>query len=144
MYAELFSPKPCKFTVFPESHDSMIVLRGHDVHGICPHHLLPVHMRVYLAYIPNGKVLGLSKLARLVESRLSQPVLQETFTDSIVNDLQSRLGPKGVSCIVVGRHGCMQHRGVRTTGDVVTSAISGVFVTNPSAKSEFLRIVGAI
>lgn len=143
MYAELFTPPKNNFKIFTEDHTNMIILRGHNVHGVCPHHLIPVAMRVSLAYVPNGRVLGLSKLARCVESQLTKPVLQETFTDAIVNDLYARVRPLGVACVVVGQHGCMQHRGVRTTGDIVTSAVRGVF-SNQSAKEEFLRILGRI
>lgn len=142
MYVEMFTPKKNNMRVFPEQHDNMIILRGHDVVGVCPHHLMPVSMRVYLAYIPGSKVLGLSKLARVVESQLTSPVLQETLTDAIVQSLHDRLDPKGVACTIAGRHGCMSFRGVRTGGDVVTSAVRGVFLTNPAAREEFLRLIG--
>jgi len=142
MYKEIFSPKRNNFKTFPEKHDSMIVLRNHEVHGMCPHHLLPVVMRVFVAYIPNGRVLGLSKLARSVECHLTAPILQETLTDRVVSTLQDTLGPKGVACTIVGSHGCMRHRGVRTTGDIVTSAVTGVFLTNAAAREEFMKITG--
>jgi len=142
MYAELFTPHPNNFRTFEEKHDSMIVLRGHEVHGMCPHHLLPVVMQVYLAYIPNGRVLGLSKLARTVEGQLTEPIMQETLTDRVVADLQRRVEPKGVACTIVGVHGCMRHRGVRTGGDIVTSAVSGIFLTNAAARDEFMKITG--
>jgi GTP cyclohydrolase I len=144
MYAEFFSPKKNNFATFPETHSNMIILRGHEIVGVCPHHLLPVRMRVYIAYIPNKRVLGLSKLARCIEGHLTRPVLQETLTDDIAQDLQLRLDPKGVGCVVVGMHGCMRDRGVHTSGDVVTSSMTGVFFTNSPTRDEFLRLIGRI
>jgi GTP cyclohydrolase I len=142
LYKELLTPNKNNFRTFPEEHDSMIVLRNHEIHGICPHHLLPVVMWVSVGYIPDGRVLGLSKLARAAEVHLTQPVMQETLSDLIADGLDDRLRPKGVAVIIRGIHGCMRHRGVRTAGDVVTSAVRGVYLTNPSARDEFMRIVG--
>jgi GTP cyclohydrolase I len=99
-------------------------------------------MWVSVGYIPDGRVLGLSKLARAAEVHLTQPVMQETLSDLIADGLDDRLRPKGVAVIIRGIHGCMRHRGVRTAGDVVTSAVRGVYLTNPSARDEFMRIVG--
>lgn len=143
-YMEMFRKQPFTMRTFPEDSDQMIILRSHEVHTLCPHHLLPVVMRVFLAYIPNGRVLGLSKLARVVQAELTSPIMQETLGRRVVDRLQQGLRPKGVACTVVGVHGCMRHRGVRTNGDVVSSAISGVFLTNPAARDEFLRLIGRV
>lgn len=142
MYVELFTPKRNNFRSFAETHDEIVLLRGHEVYAVCPHHLLPVRMRVSLGYIPNGRVLGLSKLARTIESVLTEPVLQEAFTTSVVRNLGDQLHPQGVACVVTGRHGCMQCRGVRTRGDVVTSKMVGAFLLNPTARAEFEWLVG--
>lgn len=141
MYRELLTPSRNSFKLFPETYNNMIILRGHNVVGLCPHHLLPVRMRVCLGYIPTDRVLGLSKLARAIEDHLTAPVLQETFTDDIAQFLHHRLKPKGVGCVVVGSHGCMQLRGVRTTGDIVTSCMTGVFFTNPATREEFMGLL---
>ena len=142
MYADLFSPPANNFRTFPVTHGGLVLLRNHRAYGVCPHHLLPFEMRVHVGYIPNKQVLGLSKLARVVESQLGAPILQETLTDSVAYDLYHRTEAKGAGCIVVGEHGCMRCRGVRTTGDVVTSSMQGVFLLNESARAEFLRLVG--
>lgn len=142
MYRELFTPRHNSYATFPESHDSMVVLRGHVVHGVCPHHLVPVEMRVYVGYIPHKEVLGLSKLARVAEDPLTGPIMQETYTDAVANLLSTTTDAKGVGVVVVGRHGCMRHRGVRSDADVVTSAMRGLFLTNSSTRDEFLRMVG--
>ena len=142
LWRELLGPKRVTYTTFPSSHRSMVVLRGHRIHGVCPHHLLPVEMFVYVGYIPDKKVLGLSKLARVAEEQLVAPITQEALTDSVAARLEEVLSPKGVAVVISGRHGCMRHRGVRTEADIVTSSMSGVFMTNPPAREEFMRLTG--
>lgn len=142
MYRELFTPRHNSFATFPEQHDSMVILRGHVVHGVCPHHLVPVEMRVYVGYIPHKEVLGLSKLARVAEQPLTGPIMQETYTDAVVDLLQHATDAKGAGVVVVGRHGCMRHRGVRSDADVVSSAMRGLFMTNHPTRDEFLRMIG--
>ena len=145
MYEELFTPEHNSYASFPGgTYDGMVILRGHKVHGICPHHLMPVEMRAYVAYIPHRTVLGLSKLARVVEEQLTGPVLQEDLTEQIATTLKDRTDPKGVGVVIVGRHGCMRHRGVETDADVITSSMKGVFLTNGNAREEFLRLCGAL
>jgi GTP cyclohydrolase I len=142
MYEEILTLPKNTFKDFPSNHAGLVLLRGHTVFGVCPHHLLPFEMRAYLGYIPNKRVLGLSKLARLLEEHRVRPVLQEEFTDKVAYDLFSRTDAKGAGCVIVGEHGCMRCRGVRTTGDVVTSSMHGVFLLNPTAREEFLRLIG--
>jgi GTP cyclohydrolase I len=142
MYKELFTPRHNSLAAFTEQHDSMVILRGHMVHGVCPHHLVPVEMRVYVGYIPHKEVLGLSKLARVAESPLTGPTMQESYTDAVADLLSKHTDAKGVGVVVVGRHGCMRHRGVRSDADVVTSAMRGLFLTNAATRDEFLRMVG--
>jgi GTP cyclohydrolase I len=144
MYRELFTPRENTYATFPERHNSLILLRGHTVHGVCPHHLVPVEMRVYVGYIPRREVLGLSKLARVAEEPLTGPIMQETYTDLVADKLLARTKAKGVGVVVAGRHGCMQHRGVKTEGDVVTSAMRGVFLKNHPAREELLRLIGRV
>jgi GTP cyclohydrolase I len=142
MYKELFTPPRNNLRTFPEKHNGLVLLREHRAFGVCPHHLLPFEMRVHVGYIPDRKVLGLSKLARLVEGQLTAPILQEVLTDRIAEDLFSRTQAKGAGCVISGQHGCMRCRGVKTTGDVVTSSMHGVFLLNPTAREEFLRLIG--
>jgi GTP cyclohydrolase I len=142
MYAELLSPPKNTFRDFPCDHSSLVLLRDHRVFGLCPHHLLPFEMRAYLGYIPNRRVLGLSKLARLLEEHRTKPVLQEVFTDAVAKDLFTRTDAKGSGCVIAAKHGCMQCRGVRTTGDIVTSSMHGVLLLNSSARQEFMSLIG--
>jgi GTP cyclohydrolase I len=142
MYIEMLSPKQMNWATFPSSSADLIILRGHHVFAICPHHLLPVELRAYVGYIPNECVLGLSKLGRVVEQQLTKPVLQEDLTQNVAQALHDQLKPKGVGVVLAGTHGCMKYRGIETTGDVITSAMRGVLLLNPSARSEFLQLIG--
>ena len=144
LYKELFTPPHNNMAVFPEKHENLILLRGHEVVGVCPHHLLPVRFRVYLGYIPNEHVLGLSKLGRIIQDQLTGPVLQERFTEQVADALHAAVRPRGVGVVVSASHGCMQLRGLRTTADVVTSSMRGVFLLNPPAREEFLRLIGRV
>lgn len=141
-YAEMFKPRSCQLTTFPEKHDQMIILRRHVEYTLCPHHLLPVRLDISCAYIPPEAVLGLSKLVRLIQTHLEEPILQEAITDSLADELM-RIDPPplGSAVLVYGEHACMQIRGARSTGDVVTSAMRGVFLSNPDTRNEFLSLV---
>lgn len=142
MYTELFTPPPNNLATFPSEHNGLVLLRGHRLFGVCPHHLLPFEMRVHIGYIPNKKVLGLSKLARLAEEHLKGPILQERYTDDVAYDLFKRTEAKGAGMVVAAEHGCMQCRGVRTTGDVVTSSMHGVFLLFEAPRHEFMTLIG--
>lgn len=142
MFSELLTPPESSWAAFPAQQSDMVILRGHNVIALCPHHLQPVSIRAYVAYIPNKMVVGLSKLARVVDVQLNQPVLQEDLAHAIAESLSQRLEPKGVGVILAGRHGCMINRGVKTDGDIVTSVMKGVFLQNPAARQELLQLVG--
>lgn len=142
MYSELLTPPNNSWTSFPSPTSGMIVLRGHRVHALCPHHLLPVQLRAYVAYIPRDKVLGLSKLARVVEQQLTKPIMQEELGDSTADSLDIALSPQGVAVVLAGAHSCMQARGVETTGEVVTSSMRGLFLHSQAARDEFLKLIG--
>lgn len=142
MYLELFTPAPASYTTFPYGHAGLVLLRNHRAFGVCPHHLLPFEMRLHIGYIPNKRVLGLSKLARIAEAHLTGPVLQEKFTDDVAYHLYKETDAKGAGCVISSEHGCMQCRGIKTTGDVVTSSMHGVFLLNPTAREELLRLIG--
>lgn len=142
MYRELFTPSPNNLATFPSQHGGLVLLRDHRVFGVCPHHLLPFEMRMYVGYIPNKKLLGLSKLARIAEEHLNGPILQEEFTDAVAYDLFKRTDAKGSGVVVAAKHGCMQCRGVKTTGDIVTSSMHGVFLLFEAPRHEFMSLVG--
>lgn len=129
-------------TAFPSNSNNMVVETGIRCFSMCPHHLLPVEYLVTVAYIPSedGKVLGLSKLARLVTLLAKRPMLQEEYTQQIVDQLQ-KIGVEGAAAIVEGQHMCMRMRGVKSVGgSVTTSSVSGCFRTDSSCKQEFTTL----
>lgn len=142
LYQELLTPQENNWTSFPSPTKGMIVLRGHRVFALCPHHLQVVELKAYIAYIPKSKVLGLSKLARVVESHLTQPVMQETLGDLVADSLDAAVDSQGVAVVLAGQHGCMRYRGIETEGDVVTAAMRGLFLHSQATRDEFYRIVG--
>jgi len=126
---------------FPAKSDEMITVGPVEVWSMCPHHLLPVQLWVWISYIPKKKVLGLSKLARIAELIAKKPALQEDTTQEIAATIQKGLAPVGVAVLIKGRHLCMEMRGVKKKAVTTTTAIEGVFRTKPEAKSEFLAAV---
>jgi GTP cyclohydrolase I len=150
LYVEILSPRRRmrdKEVTFPSSSgpdeaNEMIVLRHHKVVGLCPHHLLPIEYDVCVGYIPDGKVLGLSKLARVVDAALTEPIMQEDLTARICSRMYQITQPKGVAVRVVGVHGCMKFRGVKSTADTVTQALRGVFLLNATTRTEWSDLVG--
>jgi len=142
MYREMLTPKASNWSAFPAASTDMILLRGHQVVALCPHHLMPVELTCHIAYIPNKKTVGLSKLARIIEVQLNAPIMQEDLAESIAASLYKQLEPKGVGVVLAGTHGCMRFRGVRTSGDVVVSVMKGVFLLNPTVRQELLQLIG--
>lgn len=130
-YKQIFYSPEKAWNDFEEEYSDVIVMRGHELYTLCPHHLLPVRMDVYLAYRPNGRVLGLSKLARVCHEVNKGPILQEAFTAGVVATLHSLTGAADIACRVVGTHGCMQMRGVKSHADTVTEKFTGLFEHNP-------------
>jgi len=147
MYAELFAglhqdPRIHLRKVFSEQYDEMVLVRDIDFNSMCEHHLLPFQGKAHIAYIPKGKVLGLSKLARIVEVVSRRPQVQERMTETIANLLAEELAPKGVAVVVEAEHSCMTIRGVRKPGSkCVTSAMKGLFRSNLPTREEFLSLV---
>lgn len=146
MYAELFqglSQDPAvhlrKF--FTEKYDSMVIVKDIEFHSMCEHHLLPFIGKVHIGYIPRGRVVGLSKLARVVDTVSRRPQLQERMTETIADLLMSELDALGVGVVVEASHACMTLRGVRKPGSYcVTSAMKGTFRSRPSTRAEFLNL----
>ena len=140
---EMFTTKQTEWATFEESYSDFILLRRHSLWSLCPHHLFPVKLDVSVAYIPNGKVLGLSKLARVLHECNPGPILQEAFTRNVcdrIDEISER--NYGTACLVVGNHGCMQIRGVKTGGDVVTYHLTGDFIAKPYIQDRFFQLTG--
>ena len=126
-----------------DGYDEMVVLKDIRYESHCEHHMAPIIGRVHVGYLPNRKVIGISKLARVVESYAKRLQVQERMTAQIANCIQNTLKPKGVGVIVEGTHQCMTTRGVRKSGvSMITSQLLGDFRTDPSTRMEFLNIIG--
>jgi GTP cyclohydrolase I len=147
MYAELFSglhedPRTHLRKFFIEKYDEMVLVRDISFDSMCEHHLLPFSGVAHIGYIPNGKVVGLSKLARVVEVVSRRPQVQERMTEEIANLLLDELDVKGVAVVIEAAHSCMTVRGVRKPGSVcVTSAMKGIFRSNLSSRSEVMNLI---
>lgn len=131
-----------KFTVFDnDGMDEMVVLKDIEFYSLCSHHLLPFFGKAHVGYIPDKKICGVSKLARVVDKFASKPQVQERLTTEVVDYLEEHLKPKGVMVVMEAQHLCMLMRGVQKQGSVMmTSAIKGVFSEIPT-RDEFLRLI---
>ena len=128
---------------FSVDYEEMVVVKDIEVYSLCEHHLLPFYGRAHVAYLPNGKVLGLSKIARVVDVFARRLQIQERLTTQIANALQDVLGAYGVAVVIDAMHLCMIMRGVQKPHSAaVTSAITGVFRTDEKTRSEFLSLIG--
>lgn len=130
---------------FEEDHHEMVVVKDIPFYSLCEHHLLPFHGIAHVAYLPNGRVVGISKLARVVEILSRRLQLQERLTSQIADTIQETLEPLGVGVVLEGEHLCMTMRGVRKPGSkVVTSAMRGALHEHAATRSEFLSLVRAV
>jgi len=128
--------------VFEESHESMIMVGDIEMYSMCEHHMLPFFGRAHVAYIPNGRIVGLSKLPRIVDMFAHRLQLQERLTDQIADAIVEVLQPRGVGVVVEASHLCMMMRGVnKQNSKTVTSAVRGVFRDDPKTREEFIRLV---
>ena len=127
--------------IFEESHQSMILVRDIELYSLCEHHLLPFFGRAHVAYIPDGRIVGLSKLPRIVEIFARRLQVQERLTDQISDAVMEVLQPTGVGVVIDAAHFCMMMRGVeKQNSRTVTSALRGVFRDDPKTRDEFLRL----
>ncbi len=144
-YAELLTPEPFTLTTFPNDggYDELVLLRDVPFRSLCEHHLLPFHGVAHLAYLPQDRIVGLSKLARVVEHFTRGLQVQERLTQQVADCLQSNLQAKGVAVVLEGEHLCMSLRGVRTYGArTVTSALLGLHRDDPATRQEFFALTG--
>jgi GTP cyclohydrolase I len=127
--------------VFEETHESMVLVRDIEMYSMCEHHMLPFFGKVHIAYIPNGKIVGLSKLPRLVEIFARRLQVQERLTEQIADAIQEVLEPLGVGVVIEAVHLCMMMRGVeKQNSKTITSALRGRFRDCPMTRDEFLRL----
>ncbi|MGH3738737.1 MAG: GTP cyclohydrolase I FolE [Micromonosporaceae bacterium] len=145
-YAELLTPREFNLTTFPndEGYDELVLARDIPVQSLCEHHLLPFHGVAHVGYLPGARILGLSKLARVVELFARDLQVQERLTKQVADWLDVQLAPKGVGVVVEAEHLCMSLRGVRATGSrTVTSALHGLLRDDPRSRQEFFSLAGS-
>jgi GTP cyclohydrolase I len=127
--------------VFEEAHESMVMVRDIELYSLCEHHMLPFFGRAHIAYIPNGRILGLSKLPRIVEVFARRLQVQERLTEQVAQAIEDALRPRGVGVVIEAVHLCMMMRGVeKQNSRTITSALRGEFRTCPMTREEFLRL----
>ncbi|HEV7824944.1 MAG TPA: GTP cyclohydrolase I FolE [Mycobacteriales bacterium] len=145
-YAELFTARPFTATTFPNDadYDELVLARGIPLVSVCEHHLLPFTGTATVGYLPGDRILGLSKLARLVEHFARRPQVQERLTQQIADWLTDELAPRGVGVLIRAEHTCMTLRGARAAGSTtVTSALLGTLRHDLASRAEFFTLAGA-
>ncbi len=147
MYQEIFAgleqdPFQELAVGFEEGHQEMVILKDIPFYSMCEHHFLPFYGVAHVGYIPNGRVVGISKIARVVEILAHRPQLQERLTTQVAETLAAALQPEGVAVVIQAEHLCMTMRGVKKPGsNVITSATRGRFRQSPITRSEFLSLL---
>lgn len=144
-YAELLTPREFELTTFPndEGYEELVLARGVPIQSLCEHHLLPFHGTATVGYLPGDRILGLSKLARVVELFARDLQVQERLTKQVAVWLQEHLSPRGVGVVIEAEHLCMSLRGVRAAGSrTVTSALHGQLRDDPGSRQEFFALAG--
>jgi GTP cyclohydrolase IA len=142
-YAELLTPRPFDLTTFPndEGYDELVLARAIPLQSVCEHHMLPFVGVAHVGYLPGARILGLSKLARVVEMFARRPQVQERLTKQVADWLQAHLNPAGVGVVVEAEHLCMSLRGVRATGSsTITSTLLGALREDSRSRAEFLSL----
>lgn len=130
-------------SAFPCNNDQLVLVKDIEAFSMCPHHFLPVHYKIHIAYIPSVRVVGLSKLARLANILAKRPVLQEQFVEDVSSNLMKIEGCLGAACIAEGTHYCMVMRGVRQSQSrTITSSLKGVFLEDARARQELMQLIG--
>jgi GTP cyclohydrolase IA len=144
-YAELLTPMPFRATTFPndEGYDELVVARDVAFSSLCQHHLLPFSGVAHVGYLPGERIVGLSKLARVVEHAARDLQVQERLTEQVADWLERELEPKGVGVVLEAEHLCMSLRGVRASGSrTVTSAVRGLLRSDGRSRAEFFALTG--
>jgi len=148
MYAEILAgnevdPARHLLVTFSEDHHEMVVVKDIPFESMCEHHMMPFHGRAHIAYVPNGRIVGLSKIARVVEEYARRLQVQERLTSQVADLIMTTLEPQGVGVLMEATHTCMTMRGIRKPGSsMVTSAVRGTFKSRAETRAEFMTILG--
>jgi len=129
-------------SVYSDKHEEMVLIKNIPIYSLCEHHLLPFYGHAHVGYIPNEKIVGISKIARMVDLFARRLQVQERLTNQVAETLMEVLGPKGVAVVIEAEHLCMQMRGVQKRGtSVITSAMLGAFRKRPETRAEFMNLI---
>lgn len=140
MYQELLTPKDIKYTTFQDNYDDIIIVKDIEFTSMCEHHLMPFYGIVHVAYIPNGKIIGLSKIARVVEKYSKRLQVQERMTNDILNELKNKLNTDNIAVYIEAKHMCMIARGVKKElSKTITVKLNGLFKTEK--KADFYNLI---
>lgn len=137
-----YNPGKIETSFSTESVNQLTILRVNDVWSMCEHHLLPFQMSIVIGYLARGKFLGASKFARVCYKHAHRLQIQERFVEGVADDIQELTSSPDVAIYAIGKHTCMQGRGIRNTGSMTTSVMRGIFLANPVARAEFLELSG--
>ena len=130
--------------IFNSNHSEMVLVKDIEFYSLCEHHLLPFFGKASVAYIPNGKIIGLSKIPRIVHYYARRLQVQENLTHQITEEINRLLKPQGVACLIEGYHMCMMMRGIQVqSSKMVTNAMRGIFMSNVASRQEFMNLVNA-
>ena len=133
-----------KSAIFLEDYNQMVLVKGIELYSLCEHHMLPFFGRAYISYVPDGKIVGLSKFPRIVDAFSRRLQVQKRLTNEIMECIDNTLEPKGVAVVIEAQHLCMQMRGVEKQNSfTTTSAFSGVFMNNEKTRSEFMNLISS-
>ncbi len=133
-----------KSAMFKEDYSQMVIVKDIEIYSMCEHHMLPFFGKAHVAYIPNGNITGLSKIARVVEVYARRLQVQERLTNDIKNCIQRTLQPQGVAVVIEAQHMCMQMRGIeKQTSVTTTSAFTGTFLANQATREEFFHLISS-
>ena len=131
-----------KSAMYAENYSQMVLVKDIELYSLCEHHMLPFFGKAHVAYIPNGHIVGLSKIPRIVDVFARRLQVQERLTDEIKDCLQDTLNPKGVAIVIEAQHLCMQMRGVQKQhSSTTTSAFSGIFISDEKTRAEFMNLI---
>ena len=133
-----------KSAMFKENYSQMVLVKDIEVYSLCEHHMLPFFGKAHVAYIPNGRITGLSKIPRVVDAFARRLQVQERLTDQIRDCIHDTLKPLGVAVVIDAAHLCMQMRGIQKQNSVTTtSAFTGIFLSDPRTREEFIKLIGS-
>lgn len=144
VFREVFAPPETEWPVFAEDYTDIVIMKGHTFWTFCPHHMLPVKLRASVAYLPQGQVIGASKLVRMLHDANRMPMTQERLTAAAIENIErlTKHTSRGAAVMLTGKHGCFEIRGAKSDAEMVTCKFTGEFLSNTDLQYRFMSLVG--